>query len=78
MTTWPRHPAPHASVHQAAAAAATGGNIITGRRRIAHEIGKSERTVSRMASTGRLPATRAAAIPNAPLAVRSVDLGKVR
>ena len=77
MTTWPRRPAPLASGHQVAAAAAAGGTIITGRRRIAHEIGKSERQVSRLVRAGVLPATRCD-MPNKPLAVRSADLGKVR
>jgi len=57
--------------------AATGGDVVTGRRRIAHEIGKSERQVSRLVSAGVLPATRCDQ-PNRPLAVRSADLRKAR
>ncbi len=59
--------------HRAAAV----NDIVTGRRRIAHEIGKSERQVSRLVRAGVLPATRCDQ-PNRPLAVRSADLGKVR
>lgn len=49
--------------------------VVIGRRRIAHALGKSERTVSRMVRAGALIATRAAGIPNRPLAV---SLDKVR
>lgn len=55
-----------------------GVEFITGRRRIAFELHKSERQVSRLVASGDLPATRATEIPNAPLAVRLADLGKVR
>ncbi len=47
---------------------------IVGRRRIAHALERSERTVSRMVASGTLPATRAADQPNKPLAVRRADL----
>lgn len=76
MNTRSRHLA-NGRVCPSQAAAAAGGDIITGRRRIAHEIGKSERQVSRLVRAGVLPATRCD-MPNKPLAVRSADLGKVR
>lgn len=71
----PRDPASPASGHQASAEA--GRDLITGRRRIAHLLGRCERQISRMVSTGILPATRATQIPNAPLAVRVADLDKL-
>jgi hypothetical protein len=53
-------------------------SIVTGRRRIAHELARSERTITRMVSKGSLPATRAADRPNKPLSVRVADLDKRR
>lgn len=76
METRPRDPA-HARVRAQQAAAAADRDI-TGRRRIAHELGKSERQVSRLVAKGALPATRATGLPNKPLAIRSADLDKVR
>lgn len=78
MTTWPRHPAPHAPVHQAAAAAAAGGDIIIGRAEIAHRLGRSERTVSRWIARGILPATNDGPYSNNLLTVRVADLEKVK
>jgi hypothetical protein len=77
MSTRPRHPA-NSRVGDLQAAAAAGGDFITGRRRIAHALGLSERQTSRLISRGALPATRAPNMPNRPLAVRSADIGKVR
>lgn len=55
-----------------------GVELVTGRRRIAYLLGRCERQISRMVASGTLPATRAAEIPNAPLAVRADDISKVR
>jgi hypothetical protein len=49
-------------------------STIVGRRRIAHELERSERTVTRMVARGSLPATRSADRPNRPLSVRVADL----
>jgi len=77
MSTRPRHPA-NPRVRGSQDAAASGGEIVVGRRRVAHALGLSERQTSRLVAAGVLPATRAADVPNRPLAVRSADLGKVR
>lgn len=76
METRPRHPA-NARVGASQAAAAAGGDFITGRRRIAHLLGRCERQISRMVARGILPAIRAAEIPNRPLAVRVADLDRL-
>jgi hypothetical protein len=44
-------------------------STIVGRRRIAFELHKSERTITRMVADGRLPAMRCEGMPNKPLAV---------
>lgn len=77
MSTWPRRPAPLASGHQVAAAAAAGGTIITGRAEIAYRVGRSERTVSRWISRGILPATKAGPFKKNLVRVRLADLEKL-
>ena len=39
---------------------------------------RSERTITRMMARGQLPATHSADQPNKPLAIRRVDLAKLR
>jgi Helix-turn-helix domain len=53
------------------------GAVIHGRARIAHELGVSERTISRWARRGLLPA-RKAPFSNSVLRIRLADLERLR
>jgi hypothetical protein len=53
-------------------------DIISGRARIAHALGKSERTVSRWIARGILPASHDGPFDNNLLQVRAADLQKVK
>jgi hypothetical protein len=52
--------------------------IITGRDRIAYELGRSERTVTRWIARGVLPASKEGPFENNLLRVRSGDLQRLK
>lgn len=51
--------------------------FVISRARIAHELGRSERTVSRWIRQGVLPVTKCGPFKNSPLRVRAADLERL-
>lgn len=56
----------------------TDDSLISGRKRIAHAAGKSERTITRWVRKGVLPATKDGPFRNNLLRVRAADLEKLK
>lgn len=52
--------------------------LITGRARIAHALGRSEKTVTRWIKRGVLPALHDGPFPNSLLCVRASDIEKLK
>lgn len=52
--------------------------VITGRARIAHALGRSEKTVTRWIKRGVLPALHDGPFPNSLLCVRASDIEKLK
>jgi hypothetical protein len=51
--------------------------VVVGRARIAHELGRSKKTVSRWIKRGVLPVTKAGPFGNSLLTVRVADLERL-
>jgi len=73
MSTRPHHPA-NGRVSPSQAAAAAGGDLIIGRDRIAAEVGRSPRTISRWFRAGILLAAKIGPAPNNIMIARAADL----
>ena len=54
------------------------GSLIIGRKRIAHALGRSERTISRWLRRGILPTIKDGPHKNSLLCMRAADLARLR